>query len=264
MNLEVLHAPAFEDNYIWFATSAIATASDSAKSCVVIDPGDADVALDMIASRSLEPVAIFCTHLHGDHVGGLAELQARFDVPIYGPELERIRGVNHAVGGGETITLDGIGSFEVLATPGHTAGHISYFGENALFCGDTLFSAGCGRLFNGTAEQLFHSLKSLRTLPATTRVYCAHEYTLSNLRFAHAVEPANQDIQEMINTCKQNRQNNIPTLPSTIQKELQINPFLRTEKPTVRSSVETHVGHALGDEVEVFTELRRWKDGFSG
>lgn len=264
MNPTVLHAPAFEDNYIWFVASGDKIGNDNERPCIIIDPGDADAALSGMRKRSLRPVAIFCTHLHGDHVDGAQELAARFDASVYGPGNEPIRAVTNPVNGGETIEMGELGVFRVLDTPGHTAGHISYLGGNALFCGDTLFSGGCGRLFDGTAEQLFDSLKMLAALPGDTRVYCAHEYTLSNLAFALAVEPENLAISALTEQCKNKRQKNEPTIPSTIALEKDVNPFLRTSMQSVKTSAESFANRQLNTELEVFTALRKWKDGFTG
>ena len=185
-------------------------------------------------------------------------------MPVYGPATENIRAVDHPLQGGETVRIEGIGVFQVLFTPGHTSGHICYIGEGALFCGDTLFLSGCGRLFEGTAEQLYNSLRALAELPGETRIYCAHEYTLSNLVFAQTVEPENLDMQQARDKYMQLRHQNLPTPPSTIERELAINPFLRAKTESVHAAVEKHVGHTLREPVEVFTELRRWKDGFTG
>ena len=264
MDLTVLHACAFEDNYIWLATTDDTGTGIDGRDCVIIDPGDADATLAALEKHSLRPRTIFCTHKHGDHVGGVRELAQQFSVPVYGPSNESIRDLTHPVNGGETIAIDGIGKFSVLATPGHTNGHISYVGGNALFCGDTLFSSGCGRLFDGTAAQLFESLSRLAQLPGETRVYCAHEYTLSNLAFAQTVEPGNPDIAPYIKECQVNRKQQRPTLPSSISRELKINPFLRTDIDEVKASTERQAGRPLDSAVEIFTELRKWKDRFTG
>ena len=265
MNISVLHACAFQDNYIWFiARNAPDSTSDGKTDCIIVDPGDADAAEAGLQQHGLNPVAIFCTHRHGDHVGGVADLVKKYHIPVYGPASENIRTVDHPLNGGESITIEGIGRFKVLFTPGHTAGHICYVGEGALFCGDTLFLSGCGRLFEGTADQLFTSLQALAELPGDTRIYCAHEYTLSNLAFAQTVEPDNLDMRKARDDYQQMRQQHQPTPPSTIERELAINPFLRTANESVQSAVERHVGHTLNKPVNVFAELRRWKDGFTG
>lgn len=258
----VLHVPAFEDNYIWLICGNPENSGD--QSCIVVDPGDADPVLMALDEHGLNPVAVFCTHRHGDHVGGVRELAAKFSLDVYGPPAEAIGGITHPVNGGEIIELEGFPAFQVMATPGHTSGHLSYFGGNALFCGDTLFSSGCGRIFDGTATQLHQSLQIIAQLPATTRIYCAHEYTLSNLRFALAVEPDNPDTQHYAIECQQKRQQQLPTLPSLLAQELKINPFLRTTVPTVKKAAEHHAARPLATDEAVFTELRQWKDGFRG
>jgi len=265
MNISVLHACAFQDNYIWFiAGIGPEPGPGGKKPCIIVDPGDAEAAESGLQQHGLKPVAIFCTHRHGDHVGGVAELVQRYNVPVYGPASENIRAVDHPLHGGETVRIDGIGVFQVLFTPGHTSGHICYTGEGALFCGDTLFLSGCGRLFEGTAEQLYDSLRALAGLPGETRIYCAHEYTLSNLAFAQTVEPRNKELQAAREKYQHMRQQNLPTPPSTIERELAINPFLRASSASVQATVEKHVGRGLRGSLEVFTELRRWKDGFTG
>jgi len=265
MEINVLHACAFQDNYIWFiVANGPESESGGKKPCILVDPGDAEAAESGLQQHELKPVAIFCTHRHGDHVGGVAELVERYNVPVYGPATENIRAVDHPLNGGERIRIEGIGEFRVLFIPGHTLGHIGYFGEGSLFCGDTLFLSGCGRLFDGTAEQLFNSLQALAELPGETRIYCAHEYTLSNLAFAQTVEPDNTEMQHARDKYQRMRQQNLPTPPSTIERERAINPFLRASFASVQAAVEKHVGHGLHGPLAVFTELRRWKDGFTG
>ena len=255
----VLHVRAFEDNYIWLVRG------QSADQVAIIDPGDAAPALAALAQQHLTPVAILCTHHHGDHVGGVEELRAHYRVPVYGPAQERIPSLTHRLRGGERVRLDALGlAFDVLDVPGHTAGHIAYYGAHLLFCGDTLFSAGCGRLFEGTAEQLHDSLSRLAALPPDTAVYCAHEYTASNLRFALAVEPDNADSRRHQERVRELRARNEPTLPSTIGHERRINPFLRTAEPSVRLAVSAWSGREVVSDTETFALLRRWKDGFRG
>lgn len=265
MNVNVLHVPAFADNYIWLITGDDENFPAGARRpCIIVDPGDGDAAMAGASRHQLEPVAIFCTHHHGDHVGGVRDILEHHDIPVYGPARESIRTITHPVEGGETIEIEGVGAFTVLATPGHTTGHVSFLGGGALFCGDTLFSGGCGRLLGGTAPQLFKSLKQLAGLAPDTRVFCAHEYTLSNLSFAGAADPENPEIAKYRQRCQAMREKNQPTLPSTIALELDINPFLRTGTTGVRNQVQATVGHGLDSELEVFTALRRWKDNFAG
>lgn len=260
-----LHAiPAFADNYLWTLVEG--------RSAVVVDPGDAAPVARFLDDRKLTLAAVLVTHHHPDHIGGLAALLARGDVPVYGPAAEagRIRLLSHPLDHGDAVEVLGR-RFEVLAVPGHTLGHIAYYcaesGDDGapglLLCGDTLFSAGCGRLFEGTPEQMHASLALLAALPPQTRVYCTHEYTLANLAFAQAVEPDSGDIAAHIAQVRAWRAENRPSLPSTLALERRINPFLRTGEPGVRRAAEAWAGpEALSTEVAVFTALRRWKDGF--
>ncbi|HEX9628270.1 MAG TPA: hydroxyacylglutathione hydrolase [Acidiferrobacterales bacterium] len=256
---EVLHARAFEDNYIWIVRGA---APDRA---VVVDPGDADPVFAALDAAGLRLAAILCTHHHGDHVGGVAALTARFPVPVFGPARERIAAVTVPLADGDRAALDDLGlNFRVLDVPGHTAGHIAYVGHGLLFCGDTLFSAGCGRLFEGTAAQLHASLTRLAALPPETQVYCGHEYTRANLGFARRVEPDNPDIAAHLKTVEALRAADRPSLPSTIGLERRINPFLRSGEPAVRAAAEREAGTTLADPAAVFAALRRWKDHYRG
>lgn len=238
---------------------------ESPRHVAAVDPGDAAPVLDYLAREGLALAAILCTHHHGDHVGGIEDLTARFPVPVYGPASERIPRRSHGLTDGDLVTVPGLGlRFEVLGVPGHTLGHIAYYGHGLLFCGDTLFSAGCGRLFEGTAAQMHASLSRLRSLPGDTRVFCAHEYTASNLRFAATVEPGNAEIESYARAVNAKRARGLPTLPSTLDQELRINPFLRCRERLIRESAAAHAGRPLVGEDEIFAELRRWKDGFRG
>jgi hydroxyacylglutathione hydrolase len=258
--LPVLHVRAFEDNYIWVVRGT------SSRLAALVDPGDAAPVLAALPGLGLTPAAILCTHHHGDHVGGIAELLRRFPgLPVYGPAREAIAGITQPLSDGDRVNLPDLGlDFEVLEVPGHTRGHIAYYGHGWLFCGDTLFSAGCGRLFEGTAEQMHGSLGRLAALPPETLVYCAHEYTLANLRFALTVEPVNAATLSYRREAEALRGRNEPTVPSTLARELEINPFLRCSVPNVRLSAEKQAGRTLPDEVAVFAAIRRWKDNFRG
>jgi hydroxyacylglutathione hydrolase len=256
--MELVALPAFTDNYIWML-------HDSARA-LVVDPGDAAVVAQALDARGLALAAILVTHHHDDHTGGVDALRARLSGPVYGPARESIPAPYTALADGAHIEVMGMG-FEVLDVPGHTAGHIAYLqrppGDAAplLFCGDTLFSAGCGRLFEGTPAQMHQSLSRLAALPAHTRVCCTHEYTLSNLRFAHAVEPTNRDVAGHTAWCEGERAQGRPTLPSTIERELRINPFLRCDVPAVTASARTH-GARSDEPAAVFAALREWKNHF--
>lgn len=248
--------PAFSDNYIWLLRRADRAA--------VVDPGDAAPVQAALAREHLRLDAILITHHHADHVGGLAAL-AGSGAPVYGPraELARIGGITRPLDDGAQIEVLGL-DFQVLAVPGHTLGHIAYWSSEAalLFCGDTLFSAGCGRLFEGSPQQMHTSLKRLAALPDDTAVYCTHEYTLSNLAFARAVEPDSADIASHIARVQALREHGQASLPSRMALERRINPFLRAGVPAVARAARAHAQATLDDEVAVFAELRRWKDGF--
>lgn len=248
---------AFSDNYIWLVEAV------DAPRALVVDPGDARPVLETLVHRQLELAAILVTHHHADHVGGVQHLMEATGAQVYGPVGENLPFECERVAGGQQLQLDRLGlTFEVLDVPGHTRGHIAYHASGMLFCGDTLFSAGCGRLFEGTAAQMLDSLDALAALPPDTRVYCAHEYTLSNLRFALAVEPANARLVEWNREAEALRLQDLPTLPTTLDLERQVNPFLRVRAPAVRQAAEAHAGHALQTATEVFATVRAWKDGF--
>lgn len=256
---DVLHVCAFEDNYIWLIRGK------SPDRVAIVDPGDADPVLAALEKQCLKPAAILCTHHHGDHVGGVEDILKHYTVPVYGPARERIPAVTRKLKEGDHVDLPELGlGFDVLDVPGHTAGHIAYYGAGLLFCGDTMFSAGCGRLFEGTAEQMLTSLSRFAALPEMTRVYCGHEYTEANLRFALTVEPDNADSRAHRDWARVQRAQDLPTLPSTIGLEQRINPFLRAGQPTVRTAAEKQAGRVLDSPVEVFAAIRRWKDSFRG
>jgi hydroxyacylglutathione hydrolase len=251
--LEIVPVKAFKDNYIW-------TLRDG-KRAAVVDPGDARPVLDYLAREKLELVAILATHHHADHVGGIRELLERGRVPVYGPRGEPIDTLTRAVGEGDTVTIPELGlSFAVLDIPGHTRAHIAYYGADCLFCGDTLFACGCGRLFEGTAEQMYASLEKLRALPDTTRVYCGHEYTLANIGFARSVEPGNAALGAREARDRKLREAGKPTLPTTLGEEKATNPFLRCLEPAVVESANKYLGARASDPVRVFAAIRDWKN----
>jgi len=256
--LQVTPVRAFTDNYIWLIHSP-----REPRRVVAVDPGDALPVEQLLAARGLELSGILITHHHGDHVGGVAALLAQRSIPVYGPASETIPGNPTRLREGEQAPFPELGlEFTVLDVPGHTAGHIAYVGHGALFCGDTLFSAGCGRLFEGTAEQMHRSLSKLAALPADTLVYCAHEYTLSNLKFGLAVEPDNAASADYLARCRDLRARDEATVPSNIRHERNVNPFLRCDDDTVKQAAEAHAGRRLHSETEVFAVIRLWKDGF--
>jgi hydroxyacylglutathione hydrolase len=260
----VIPLPAFTDNYLWLITRGT--------EAVVVDPGDGAVVLDALKSRGLSLSAILVTHHHPDHIGGLGLLRQSYDVPVYGPrgEAATIGGLSVLLDDGDRVQLPELGlELKVLSVPGHTLGHIAFFSEADratarppwLFCGDTLFRAGCGRLFEGTPLQMHDSLSRLAALPAETVVFCAHEYTLANLDFARAVEPDSPSIAAEIIRVKALRAASTPSVPSTIERERAINPFLRCDQRDVVAAAQQQAGTDLHTTVDVFASLRRWKDG---
>jgi hydroxyacylglutathione hydrolase len=247
---------AFDDNYIWLLRR------EGGRTAVVVDPGDEDPVLETLAGEGLKLGAILITHRHGDHTGGIPGLKAAFpDAEVLGPASERISGLTRTLAEGDPVDLPDVGArFRVLDVPGHTRGHIAYYGQGVLFCGDTLFAAGCGRVFDGTAEQLSASLARLAELPPETLVYCAHEYTLANLGFAEWVEPDNMAVKERLLQVRALRSEGRATVPSTLAVELRTNPFLRVGRPEVRRAAEAYAGRALSDDAETFAVVRGWKD----
>ncbi|MGP1628612.1 MAG: hydroxyacylglutathione hydrolase [Giesbergeria sp.] len=257
--MKLLAIPAFSDNYLWLLHDT--------RQAIVVDPGQAEPVLECLREHRLALQTILVTHHHGDHVGGVAALREATGAHVVGPATERIPEPVNGVQQGDTVEVLGL-RFSVLDVPGHTAGHIAYYAEcpgdaPLLFCGDTLFSGGCGRLFEGTPAQMLASLDALASLPGDTRVCCAHEYTLANLRFARAVEPDNAALRDYTTKCEQLRARGLPTLPSTIAVESDINPFLRSRERAVIASVAAHAPHTdIRDEAAVFAALREWKNQF--
>lgn len=250
---------AFDDNYIWCLRRG--------NHAAVVDPGDADTVRRHLESTGAHLVAILLTHHHGDHTGGVEALCSGNSLPVFGPAAEDTPGVNRALRGGDTIALEGLGiEFRIMDVPGHTRGHVAYYGakvppDGAVFCGDTLFAGGCGRIFEGTPDQMYASLSRLAALPPGTAVYCAHEYTQANLRFALAVEPENEDLRRRIEEVAAIRSAGSPTVPSSIAEELATNPFLRSDKPSVAAAALAR-GADGTDPARVFAAIREWKNGF--
>lgn len=256
-SIDVHAIPIFKDNYVWLVINPIN------KKVIAIDPGDSEPVLDYLQSNQMELEAIFITHHHWDHTQGISALKKKYNAVVYGPKNKQIDGLTHMVEEGDTIRISSFNaSFEILKIPGHTLDHIAYILPGLVFCGDTLFSAGCGRLFEGTPKQMYQSLQKIMSLPDETQVLCAHEYTLQNLTFAQIVEPNNKQIQTKIRYVIELRQGNNSTLPAVLKEEKKINPFLRCHVKEVVDSVEGWVGFKLEDPVQVFKYLREWKDGF--
>ena len=262
--IKVIAISAFSDNYIW----AISNSQNNKVS--LVDPGDADVCIAYIEANQLQLSDILITHHHRDHVGGINQLidyanSKGWQVTVYGPATEDIPQCDEQLEDGDYIELASQQlSFLVMGVFGHTAGHIAFYSQTQalLFCGDTVFSAGCGRLFEGTAEQMYKSLCSIMNLPEKTLVYCAHEYTQANLNFALAVEPENDELVEYYNHVNTLRANGHSTIPTSIAREKKVNPFLRCHLPSVKQSAQEYSGQQLNDNVATFAAIRSWKDNF--
>jgi len=254
--LTIFPIPAFNDNYIWCLHDS------EGETSVVVDPGQSAPVVSALQRKGLELSGILITHHHADHIGGVRELLELWpDIPVYGPADPRIVSVNHSVDEGGSVDLPDIGvCLNVLSVPGHTSTHIAYFGEGKLFCGDTLFAGGCGRVFDGTHEQLAASLSRIADLPRDTEIYCAHEYTQDNLGFARWVEPGSEVIVTREAEVKAQRAKGQGTVPSLLRTELATNPFMRVQERQVIDAAEKYAGRSLASSVEVFTAIRRWKD----
>ena len=255
--LKLIAIPAFEDNYLWLLHDG--------KQALVVDPGDAQPVLRTLAEHQLALTTILVTHHHADHTGGVNELRSKTKAKVYGPAAENIPKPYESLIEGDTAQALGL-SFRVIDVPGHTSGHIAFYtpevnNKPLLFCGDTLFSGGCGRLFEGTPAQMLASLDKLAALPSNTVVCCTHEYTLSNLKFALAVDPTNTELADYQATCIALRRQGRPTLPTSIAQELLINPFLRTRQPALVASARQFDASA-NDETAIFTAIRQWKNQF--
>ena len=257
MSHTVVAIPAFADNYIWLLIN------QQMKQAVCVDPGDAEPVLAYLQHAGLALTEILITHHHRDHTGGVEALLKVIDVPVYGPDNPYIAGISTIVREGDSITLKSINAtFTVMEIPGHTLDHIAYYNNVAgeLYCGDTLFAGGCGRVFEGSFRQMYASLSRFLDLPDNTDVYCAHEYTLQNLRFALQVEPDNAALNSRISAVARQRAAKVLTLPSNMAIERQTNPFLRCAVPAVKASAQKRTADSLLDDAAVFRVIRQWKD----
>ncbi|PID41400.1 MAG: hydroxyacylglutathione hydrolase [Proteobacteria bacterium] len=265
--ITVKPVPAFNDNYIWMICD------QEAGACIAVDPGDAKPVQQFVTDNRFDLIAILVTHHHFDHTGGVQELAVQYQAPVYGSKNSKFKGITNQLDDNDTFSLMGA-RFTCLAVPGHTLDHIALFIDNInadtdsikeeplLFCGDTLFSGGCGRLFEGDAETMLHSLKKLKALPPRTGVYCGHEYTMNNLAFARTIEPGNQALADYISVCEQKRKKGLPTLPGTMATELSINPFLRTDQAPVINMITSMESVNDLSEEQIFAVLRNAKDHF--
>jgi len=253
--LNVVAIPAFEDNYIWLILD------ENRQHAAIVDPGDAGPVLEYLSRHGIRPIAILITHHHGDHTGGVGELIDAYPMPVYGPAHERIPSLSHPLVEGDEVVLDSLAArFQVIDAPGHTRGHILYYGHGLLFCGDTLFAGGCGRIFEGTPAQMYDSISKIAALPDETLVYCAHEYTADNLKFARVAEPDNADLMQRIEDSRAMRAQGQATVPSRLGLEKQTNPFLRSEVAEIIRGAEAFAGRTLSSPAEVFATVRHWKD----
>ena len=253
--LSVKPIKAFTDNYIWLVSTN--------EGSIVIDPGESKSIQKLIDNKTIDLKGILITHHHYDHTNGLSELVKKNELEVYGP-VNNIDGINHRLNDKDKISIIGI-DFDIIYIPGHTLDHIGFYSANAnnpiLFCGDTLFAGGCGRIFEGTYEQMFHALKKITKLPTNTNIYCGHEYTLSNLKFALEADDSNKELIEEFKKVENKINSNIPSLPTTLDKELKVNPFLRCDNINIQNKIIEKF-KVSNNELEVFTALRKWKDNF--
>ena len=257
MSLTITALPAFKDNYIW------ALSRPDNPYCVIVDPGSAEPVNAYLHTKQLNLAAILITHHHFDHTAGIQALVKNTSIPVYGPVLETIPGITHPVDQKDKVIIKELTlELAILDVPGHTLGHIAYYAENCLFCGDTLFAGGCGRMFEGTAEQLLASLSSLSALPEETQIYCAHEYTAANLKFALTLEPENKALQARYAAVQLLRAQGANSLPARLGLEKSTNPFLRCSESSIIEAATRLAGYSLKDVVEVFKVIRHAKDHF--
>mmetsp|Transcript_32973 Transcript_32973/g.51546 ORF Transcript_32973/g.51546 Transcript_32973/m.51546 type:complete len:254 (-) Transcript_32973:222-983(-) len=250
--LQIFPVRAFADNYIWVLLNSLK------RQAIVVDPGQADPVHNIFSRMGIELAGIFVTHHHHDHTGGIAALTRGIDIPVYGSAASKVREVTHRVCDEDKIHVEALDvTFDVLAIPGHTLDHVAYYTHNAVFCGDTLFLGGCGRIFEGTPSQMYQSLRKLQALPQDTMVYCGHDYTLRNLSFAKLVDPENT---ELARRYEKVRKLEGEAMPALLYEEVATNPFLRCESPSIRTAVEAWSQTKLRGGLDVFSRLREWKD----
>jgi hydroxyacylglutathione hydrolase len=253
-DIKIIPIAALKDNYIW------ALVDNAKQTAIIIDPGEATPVDAFLKHNGLSLLAILVTHHHWDHTNGISKLREEYQVPVYGPASQMLTGLTNQVEENDEIRIDDFPkTFKVMKMPGHTLEHVAYYAPRILFCGDTLFASGCGRIFEGTAEQMYSSLQKIASLPDDTFIYCAHEYTENNLNFAKMVEPNNMNISKRAEEVKALREKKLPSLPSSLLNEKATNPFLRCESPEIKMEVEKYAGKKLDAPVDVFTWLRKWK-----
>lgn len=255
--LKIFRIKAFKDNYIWLLVNP------HNQTAVVFDPGQAEPVLDLLAKENLRLVGILITHHHWDHTGGVLKLVEQTHAPVYGGSREPITGLTNPLKEGDSLHFEELElSLQILDIPGHTLGHIAYYNKDWVFTGDTLFTAGCGRLFEGTAEQMMSSLAKIKNLPPCTEIYCGHEYTLHNLHFARLLEPKNLAVEKRIVEVENLLAKGLASVPAPLSLELETNPFLRIEEENIKKSVEQHYGTTFSSNIQIFIAIRKWKDQF--
>lgn len=254
--LKVITIPDLTDNYIWML------ANSENSEAIVVDPGEAPQVINALKEKNLKLKAILLTHKHKDHVGGVDEILQYQQVPVFGSELDHVPCMTHHVVDGQILHFEHWPKIKVFSIPGHTLGHTMYLVENCLFCGDTLFGAGCGRLFEGTAEQMLASLEKIKSLPDDTRIYCGHEYTLKNLGFAQMLEPKNQEIETRIKHTENLRIKAEPSVPSTLMLEKATNPFLRCNQKDIQAKAAEYAKQMIVGELEAFKAIRAWRNTY--